>query len=185
MTRTAIALAGLLLAATPAAAQMATPGQQPYGAMTERPIKALSADDIAGLRAGRGMAMALPAELNRYPGPMHVLEHEAALGLSAAQKEELTGQMAGMRAEAIVLGESIIVREGELDALFASGAADAAGIDRLTAEIARLQGQLRAVHLRTHLATRATLDAAQRATYQTVRGYTAGGAIGATPAHKH
>ena len=43
---------------------------QPYAAFADRSIKALSADDVAGLRAGRGMAMALPAELNRYPGPL-------------------------------------------------------------------------------------------------------------------
>ena len=182
MTRTAITLTCLLLAATPAAAQAPS-----YGAMTDRPIKALSAEDIAGLRAGRGMAMALPAELNRYPGPMHALEHGAALGLTAAQTEALAGQMVAMRSAAVTLGEKIVVREGELDALFASGAADAAGIDRLTGEIARLYGELRAVHLRTHLATRATLDAAQLAAYQTARGYDGGAAPGQTPkpTHKH
>lgn len=168
-----------LLSPATAGAQM---HQQPYGTLKDRPIKALSAEDIVGLRAGRGMAMALPAELNRYPGPMHALEHEAALGLTAEQKEALGRQMAVMRASAVALGESIIAREAELEALFRSGAVDAAGIDRLTTEIAALYGRLRAVHLRTHLDTRETLSEAQLATYQTVRGYDA-----ATPgpAHKH
>lgn len=153
---------------------------QPYAALKDRPIKALSADDIAALRAGRGMGMALPAELNRYPGPMHALEHEVALGLSAEQKEALGQQMAEMRGAAVTLGESIIAREGELEALFRSGAADAATVDRLTGEIGVLYGQLRAVHLRTHLATRATLTEAQLAAYQSARGYD-----GSKPAHKH
>jgi hypothetical protein len=39
-------------------------------------------------------------------------------------------------------------------------------------------GQLRAVHLRTHLATRASLTEIQRAKYQTLRGYDANGEMG-------
>ena len=48
--------------------------QSPYAGMQTRAIKALSDQQIADLRAGRGMGMALPAELNGYPGPAHVLE---------------------------------------------------------------------------------------------------------------
>ena len=165
------ALAALLAFAAPAAAQHH--GHQPYATLKDRPIKALSADDIDGLRAGRGMSLALPAELNRYPGPMHALEHEQALALSPEQKRALAGQMAEMRAEAVALGERIIAREDELEALFRSGAADAAAIDRLTAEIGALQGQLRAAHLRTHLRTRATLSDEQVGRYQVLRGYEA------------
>mgnify|MGYP000428942734 CR=1 FL=1 len=171
------AIAAMLMTASGAHAQ-----SQSYGALQERPIKALSADDIAGLRAGRGMAMALPAELNRYPGPMHVLENEAALGLTAGQKEALGRQVETMRAAAIALGEQIIARESALEAVFSSGSADSASIDRITGEIATLYGQLRAVHLRTHLATRATLTEPQLAMYQKVRGYDG---AGRGPTHKH
>ncbi len=173
------ALAATILAAGPVQAQHQA---QPYAALKERPIKALSADDIAGLRAGRGMAMALPAELNRYPGPMHVLENEAALGLTAGQKEALGRQVETMRAAAISLGDQIIARESALEALFKSSSADSASIDRITGEIATLYGQLRAVHLRTHLATRATLTEPQLAMYQKVRGYDGSGA---GPAQKY
>lgn len=175
----AAAIAATMLVAGPVQAQHQA---QPYAALKERPIKALSAEDIAGLRAGRGMAMALPAELNRYPGPMHVLESEAALGLTAGQKDTLGQQMAAMRAAAISLGEQIIARESALEAHFRSGAADAGTIDRITSEISILYGQLRAVHLRTHLATRAALTESQLAMYQTLRGYDG---AGASPAHKH
>jgi len=171
------ALGAALLTAATAHAQ-----SQPYPALADRSIKALSADDIAGLRAGRGMAMALPAELNRYPGPLHVLENAAALDLTPEQKDQLTRQVEAMRSAAVALGEQIIARESELDGLFRSGTADAGTIDRITAEIAALYGQLRAVHLRTHLATRASLSEIQLAKYQTLRGYDAGGA---NPMHKH
>lgn len=172
----------LFLAVTIATNASAQHGHQPYAALKDRPIKALSPEDMATLRQGRGMGMALPAELNRYPGPMHALEHSAELGLSPAQKQELERQMAEMRSAAVALGERIIAREGELEALFRSGAADDAAVDRLTGEIGGLYGQLRAVHLRTHLATRATLSEAQLAAYQAARGYDTNGS---KPGHKH
>jgi hypothetical protein len=57
--------------------------QSPYAGMQMRLIKALSEQQIADLKAGRGMGLALPAELNGYPGPIHVLELSDELGLSA------------------------------------------------------------------------------------------------------
>jgi hypothetical protein len=57
--------------------------RQPYAGLEARSIKTLSDQQIGDLRAGRGMGLALAAELNGYPGPMHVLELADALGLSA------------------------------------------------------------------------------------------------------
>lgn len=54
--------------------------------MESRDIKALSAADVEGLRAGRGMSLALAAELNGYPGPLHVLERGGQLALSQSQR---------------------------------------------------------------------------------------------------
>lgn len=173
------AVVATMLATAPVRAQHPS---QLYGALQQRPIKALSADDIAGLRAGRGMGMAVPAELNRYPGPMHVLELAAKLDLTPEQRQEIERQFEAMRAAAMPLGDRIIAREEALEALFRSGAADAGMIDRITSEIAALYGQLRAVHLRTHLATRATLTEPQLAMYQTLRGYDG---VGPGPTHKH
>ena len=72
---------GLLLVvaiAGPAVAQ--TSG---YSGQQGREIKALSAEETADLLAGRGMGAARAAELNHFPGPAHVLELQAQLGLSA------------------------------------------------------------------------------------------------------
>ncbi len=49
------------------------PKAMPYAEMKDRAIKALSEQQIADLKGGKGMGLALPAELNGYPGPMHVL----------------------------------------------------------------------------------------------------------------
>ena len=48
--------------------------QSPCAGMQARSIKALSEQQVADLKAGRGMGLALSAELNGYPGPAHVLE---------------------------------------------------------------------------------------------------------------
>ena len=63
--------------------------QTPYAGMQTRPIKALSEQQIADLGAGRGMGLALAAELNGYPGPSHVLELADKLELSAEQRASM------------------------------------------------------------------------------------------------
>src|SRR5256886_7380057 len=93
--------------------------QTPYAGMQARPIKALSDQQIADLRAGRGMGLALAAELNGYPGPMHVLELADALDLSGQQRTKMQELFAAMKAEAIPLGERLIAQEAELDKAFA------------------------------------------------------------------
>jgi len=183
-----MAVAASLFAGAAAVAQPDSSSTQPYAGLHDRQIKALSPEQIQGWRSGRGMAMALPAELNRYPGPMHALEHADRLGLTSDQRAALERQTQTMRAAAVALGERLIALEAELDALFASGVADGAGIERLTAAIGVAQGQLRAVHLRTHLETRATLSEAQVAEYVRLRGYdgdTPAGSHGGPGKHRH
>jgi hypothetical protein len=62
---------------------------QPYSGMQSRPIKALSDQQVADLKAGRGMGLALAAELNGYPGPSHLVELSDQLGLTAEQLSSL------------------------------------------------------------------------------------------------
>ena len=77
---------------------------QPYAGLEIRDITSLSADDIAELEAGRGWGLALPAELNGYPGPAHVLELSEPLELSASQREQILEIFEEMRDEAIATG---------------------------------------------------------------------------------
>jgi Spy/CpxP family protein refolding chaperone len=166
MPRILPAAAILLLAAAPPAV-----AQSPYAGQQQRPVKALSAEQVADLRAGRGMGLALPAELNGWPGPLHVLELADPLGLDAAQRAAVTRQFAQMQREAIAAGEAVIAAEAALDAVFAGGGATGDAIDAATAQAGLAQGALRAVHLRYHLATTAVLTPAQRARYAELRGY--------------
>jgi hypothetical protein len=100
MTRFFI-IAALLL--TPLAAN----AQTPYAGMQTRPIKALSEQQIADLVAGRGMGMALVAQLNGYPGPSHVLELADKLELSGDQRTRVQQLFDAMKAETIPLGAKL------------------------------------------------------------------------------
>src|ERR1700752_4287969 len=89
--------------------------QTPYAGMQTRPIKALSEQQLADLGAGRGMGLALAAELNGYPGPAHVLELADRLELSADQRVRVQALFDAMTAEAVPLGAKLIEQETDLD----------------------------------------------------------------------
>jgi Spy/CpxP family protein refolding chaperone len=170
ITVTTILFAALgILAAASAFAQQH--GQQPYAGQEKRAVKALSEAEVADLLAGRGMGLAKAAELNGYPGPMHLLEHAASLKLSDTQKAAIEAIRARMAAAATSLGREIVARERELDAAFAETRIDETVLKAKTDEIAALTGRLRAVHLAAHIESRPLLTAQQVADYNTLRGY--------------
>src|SRR5205809_3323802 len=97
---------------------LALPGAQaqaPYAGMQTRSIKALSEQQVADLGAGRGMGLALAAELNGYPGPSHVLELADKLNLSTDQRAGVQRLFDSMKAEAVLLGAKLIEQEADLD----------------------------------------------------------------------
>src|ERR1700704_6854479 len=112
MHRTLV-LCTLMLASTSASAQT------PYAGMQTRSIKALSDQQIADLGAGRGMGLALAAELNGYPGPSHVLELADRLELSADQRARVQTLFDSMKSEALAVGARLLEQEAELDQQFA------------------------------------------------------------------
>jgi hypothetical protein len=143
----------------------------PYAGLEQRAVKALSDEQIADLRAGRGMGLALAAELNGYPGPIHVLEHAAALGLSPDQQARVQALYEAMRQEAVPLGERLIEQETRLDLQFARRTITSASLTDVTAEIGRTQAALRTAHLKYHLAMLDVLTPAQVSRYGELRGY--------------
>lgn len=146
-------------------------GHHPYAGLEQRTVKALSEQQIADLRAGRGMGLALPAELNGYPGPSHVLENADALGLSAEQREHTKGLFEAMKAEAVPVGERLIEQEAKLDRLFAAREVTPANLNAATEEIGMTQVRLRQTHLKFHLAMMDVLSPAQVERYRELRGY--------------
>ncbi|MGM4905397.1 Spy/CpxP family protein refolding chaperone [Tardiphaga sp. 866_E4_N2_1] len=153
----------------------------PYAGMERRSIKALSDQQIVDLKAGRGMGLSLPAELNGYPGPAHVLELGDTLRLSDDQRTKAKALFEVMKIETIPIGKRILSEETALDRLFAEKQATQDALNTATARIASAQGDLRAAHLRYHLALTEFLSSEQVARYAELRGY----GTGAPDRHKH
>jgi Spy/CpxP family protein refolding chaperone len=161
----------LTLLTFPAMAQQHQDAQGPYAGMQVRSIKGLSDQQIADLKAGRGMGLALPAELNGYPGPAHVLELADQLGLTADQKARIQNLFDSMKAEAVPLGAKLLDQEATLDHAFASHSITPETLRSETAQIGVLQGELRNTHLKYHLRTAQLLTPDQMQRYAVLRGY--------------
>jgi Spy/CpxP family protein refolding chaperone len=143
----------------------------PYAGLEQRTIKALSEEQILDLRAGRGMGLALAAELNGYPGPRHVLDLADQLGLTDEQRRRVLELFGEMERGAIEIGQRIIQEEAALDRLFAEARAAQRSVRLRTRTIASLEGELRAHHLGYHLAMHSLLTPEQVERYQELRGY--------------
>jgi Spy/CpxP family protein refolding chaperone len=145
----------------------------PYVGEESRAIKALSTSEIDGLLQGKGMGLARAAELNGYPGPMHVLELSEELGLS---EEQIAGTRAireRMLASATKLGAELVEAERSLDDLFRSQLANQKALDDQMARIGELQTKIRGAHLRAHIEQKMLLSPEQVAKYSELRGYAA------------
>jgi Spy/CpxP family protein refolding chaperone len=121
--------------------------------------------------AGEGLGMALPAELNGYPGPRHLLALQIDLELTPEQVEQVQALFDTMQPQAIELGQAILAAEAQMEAGFRNQTIDEATLDTQLQQIADLQAQLRFVHLSTHLATVEILSPHQIQQYNVLRGY--------------
>jgi hypothetical protein len=160
-----------LVLAVSGTATVAQQAHTPYAGLHTRDIKALSAQQISDLAAGRGMGFALAAELNGYPGPAHVLELAGPLALTETQRATVQRQFEAMQAEAIPLGKRMIAVEAELDRAFAERTITPERLTTLTAQIGEIGGMLRNIHLKYHLSTAAMLSGEQVRRYGELRGY--------------
>jgi len=170
-------IASLSLVGAPAAF-----AQSPYAGMQTRSIKALSDQQASDLREGRGMGLALAAELNGYPGPSHLLELADKLDLTSEQRDRIRGLFDAMKQEAVPTGVRLLAQEAKLDNQFAGRTVNEESLKQSVSEIAQTQGQLRAIHLKYHLSARSVLSEEQLGKYAELRGYAADGPM---PVHRH
>ena len=134
-------------------------------------LQALTPEEVEQYRAGAGMGYAKAAELNQFPGPMHVLELAAPLGLSAEQRAATERLMQTHKAEARALGAKLVAAEQHLERLFSSRQVDDARLAQAVSAAARLQGEYRLSHLETHRRMRALLTEEQVHRYDMLRGH--------------
>lgn len=151
--------------------------RSPYAAIPGTAASGLLPEEVEGLTKGQGMALALAAEANGYPGPRHVLDAAASgqLDLRPEQREAFLRLYDRMLAEAKAKGQEILRAEEELAMRFRHGHIDEPSLRETLGQIGQLRAQLRFIHLRTHLKAKALLTPEQVARYRTVRGYDAGG----------
>jgi hypothetical protein len=159
--------------------------KQPYAGYEERAIKALDKQRIDDLLEGRGAGYALAAELNRYPGPRHVLDLAEDLGLTEEQEETVQAIFAEMEAEVRPMGRELVNLEERLDQSFREETIDEDQLARLIDEIALVEGDLRNAHLSAHLQTRDVLSQEQVEEYDRLRGYSEPGDSSRSEEHQH
>jgi Spy/CpxP family protein refolding chaperone len=140
----------------------------------------LESDKVEQYRAGAGMGYAKAAELNHFPGPMHVLELADQLRLSDDQRAATRRLMDEHKKEARGIGAELVEAERAIESLFRKGHVDQAALARAVREAAALEGEYRLSHLETHRRMRALLTAEQVKRYDELRGYAAG-----QTTHKH
>src|SRR6184192_328486 len=116
MNRTALFVSLVVIMASTATSTAQT--TSPYAGPEQRAIKALSDEEVRDLLEGRGMGLAKAAELNSYPGPLHVLQLADQLGLSEAQRKATDALYANMRQQALSVGRQIVEAERSLDRAF-------------------------------------------------------------------
>jgi hypothetical protein len=177
-------LAGITLAfaATLAVAQHATAPTQPYAGQHTRAITSLSPEEIDGFLKAAGMGLAKPAELNGFPGPMHVIELAPQLGLTADQMAKTQAAMDTMKARGRELGAAYVAAEAAVDDAFRSGASHDVIAARV-AQAGQLLAEIRMAHLDAHLAITPLLSPTQRVRYTGLRGYTGASPAGHTSPH--
>jgi Spy/CpxP family protein refolding chaperone len=153
----------------------------PYSGEQARDIKALSAEDTDALLKGKGMGLAKAAELNGYPGPLHVLELASDLKLDEQQRARTQALFEAMQAKAVALGRELVAEERKLDELFSQKRVDAQSLAEVLARIGKLQAMVRGAHLEAHITQARILTPGQTARYVELRGYSTGGQSG----HRH
>lgn len=136
-----------------------------------REVASFSDEEVRGHLDGRGLGYARPAELNGYPGPMHVLELKQELALSQDQVTATTALFQRMQSRAREAGRAYIEAEKAVDAAFRSGSAEARQIEELVRAADLRRADKRLAHLDAHLEMARLLSADQRKRYAELRGY--------------
>ena len=145
--------------------------ESPYAGQEYRSIKSMSPQEIEALKNGEGMGLAKLAELNRFPGPKHVLDHAQQLRLTPEQMAETRSLFGDMQSRAVAVGHELLAAEADLDRAFEENEINAEMLQNALLEIGEIRARLRFVHLEAHLRQKHLLTNAQVTLYNQIRGY--------------
>ena len=143
----------------------------PWAGEQTREIKSLTDRELTGIPKGHGVGMALPAELNSYPGPRHALDLSEELNLTTEQIEQIELFHQEMSRQAVPLGQQFIEIEREIDGKFADKSITSEELSELLKNSSEIKWQLRNIHLQAHLKTVDVLSLEQISLYDQLRGY--------------
>jgi hypothetical protein len=160
----------------PAAATAATlsePGSQRAAEPTiAGEIQGLSKDEIRGYKEGRAMRFGRAAEKNHNPSPYFLLKYRSELGLFDEQTVPAKAILDRERAIASRLGKDLLENQGKLEQLLNNPAGSHDDeVAALVREIARIQGEIRLVHLQSDVAAKKLLSSEQQVQYDAIRSY--------------
>jgi Spy/CpxP family protein refolding chaperone len=132
-------------------------------------IKPISEYNLPGVGKGEGAGSGEAAELNGYPGPAHVIQMAANLGLDDRQIGAVKAIHEEMLQAVRAIAGEVKERQHELDALFESGTVTVAALEKATSAVSEAQGRLHFVHFRAHLKTREVLTPSQISTFKQIQ----------------
>ena len=128
----------------------------------------LLAEERLAMERGEGFGMAFAAERNGYPGPRHALDLQTELNLTPEQVSAMREIFAQMREKALASGKEVLQAEDKLEQMFRDHRPEAE-LREQALRANTLRGELRWVHLRTHLSAARLLTAEQIALYSRLR----------------
>ncbi len=175
----------LLVAAACISAAALAQDPAPDSAEQVDDVKSLTERDLRQLRSGRGMGAGRVAELNGYPGPLHVLELAAELELTEEQVEQTQLAFAEMSTAAIATGAEIIEAERRLDEVFAAHDAEPESVQTALTQIGVMRARLRYVHVEAHMRMRDVLSEEQIEKYGLLRAESRGQGQGHGQGQRH
>lgn len=149
----------------------------PYAGQETRGIKSLSPNEIQGLMKGHGTpfgGMAKLAELNGYPGPRHILDFSEEMKLTVEQKQQIQSIYDDHVIDAKALGKQLIDIEKKMNDKFEEDSITDEYLKEKINSSAKIYGELRYVHLKTHLLMVDILSKEQVKKYNSLRGYASG-----------
>ena len=110
-------------------------------------------------------------KINGYPGPRHVLDLANELELTPDQQNNITAIYEDMKLKAEKLGQEIIHIEKVANEGFANRSITDETLHQLILKSGEIYGQLRYIHLSTHLKMMDILSLEQVDLYNQLRGY--------------
>lgn len=134
-------------------------------------LRGVSADEIRGYTEGRALRFGRAAEKNHNPSPYYILKYKSELALFDEQLTPARAILERERAQASRLGKELLADEAKLETLLATPGSREDQVADLTREIARLEGEIRLVHLEADVAAKKLLNSSQQVQYDAVRSY--------------